>query len=170
LLRPPEPGDLDDFAALYADPKVMRFWPRPYTREEARERLERMIADHQQRGFGLWATLRKSDGRFIGRCGLLRQTVDGNLELEVAYMLAASVWGQGLAPEAAHAILRFAFEQIAPPRVIALIRPENLPSRRVAEKLGLRRVGEHLHANLLHDVFAVTREEWQPHEQNSKVT
>lgn len=170
VLRRFQPTDLDDLAALQSDPQVMRFWPRPMTRDESREWLVCTPAYYAEHGFGIWATLLKPEGRFVGRCGLLQKMIAGVAEIEVAYMIAAVEWGQGLAPEAARAIVCFAFERLAPPRVIALIRPENLPSQRVAEKVGMRRVGEHLHANLPHDVFAVTREEWQRSMRNGNGT
>ena len=166
VLRRFQPDDLDDLASLYADPQVMRFWPRPMTREETQEWLNRAPAYYAKHGIGMWATLRKPELRFVGRCGLMRKNIAGISEYEVGYMIAAAEWGQGLAPEAARAIISFAFERFGPPRVIALIRPENLPSRRVAEKLGLRRVGELLHADLPHDLFAVNREEWRPEMRN----
>ncbi|HTE20324.1 MAG TPA: GNAT family N-acetyltransferase [Armatimonadota bacterium] len=121
LLRRLVPEDLDDLAALYADPEVMHFWPRPYSRDETRQELERMTAYYEEHGFGLWATLYKPDGRFIGRCGLLRKTVDGVPELEVAYMIARACWGRGLATEAARGIAGYAFRELGPPRLVSFI-------------------------------------------------
>ena len=86
---------------------------------------------------GLWATIHKETGKFIGRCGLLPWTIEGQPEVEVAYTLAQDFWGQGLATEAAHAILQYAFEQLHLSRLICLIDPANHASRRVAEKIGM---------------------------------
>lgn len=166
VLRRFRPDDLADLTALLTDPQVMRFWPRPMTEAEVQEWLACTPAYYAEHGFGVWATLLKPDLRFVGRCGLLRKVIEGVPELEVAYMIAAEAWGQGFAPEVARAILRFAFERFSPARVIALIRPENLPSRRVAEKLGMRTVGDCLHANLPHNIFAITREEWERSTRN----
>jgi len=158
ILRHLTPDDLDDLAALYADPEVMRFWPRPYTRAETQVRLEEAMAHEAEHGFGLWATLRKPEGRFIGRCGLLRQVIDGVDETEVAYMLARSEWGQGLASEAARGITGYAFGTLQLRRLIALIVPENTASVRVAESIGMRFERDYVHKGQLHRVYSTERQ------------
>jgi ribosomal-protein-alanine N-acetyltransferase len=130
--------DLEEFAAICGDPMVMRFYPAPWTREEARAFIERQRACQEQNGHSHWAVIQKADGRLIGFCGLARQIVEGVEEVEVGYMLDKACWGRGLAPEAARAAMEFAFESLGLTRVISLIRPENSPSIRVAEKNGLR--------------------------------
>ena len=86
---------------------------------------------------GLWATLYKPTGAFIGRCGLLPWTIEQQSEVEVAYLLDKAYWGQSLATEAAQAIVRYGFEQLQLNRLICLIDPDNQASRRVAEKIGM---------------------------------
>jgi ribosomal-protein-alanine N-acetyltransferase len=86
---------------------------------------------------GLWATILKETGQFIGRCGLLPCTIDGRQEVEVAYMVAKEVWGQGLATEAAQAIVNYAFEQLGYARLICLIERDNAASIKVATKIGM---------------------------------
>ena len=87
---------------------------------------------------GLWATVHKETGRFIGRCGLLPWTIDGKDEVEVAFTIAREYWGQGLATEAARAILQHGLEGLNLSRLICLIELENIASQRVAEKIGMR--------------------------------
>lgn len=139
LLRHLTPNDLDNLFALYRDPEVRRYFPEgTLTYDETRRELEWIInAYYVQYGFGLWATVHKETGRFIGRCGLLPWTIEGRSEVEVAYLLAKSYWGQGLATEAARAILGYGFEQLQMSRLICLIDPENAASKRVAEKIGM---------------------------------
>ena len=86
---------------------------------------------------GLLATIHKETGKFIGRCGLLPWTIEGQREVEVAYTIAQEYWGQGLATEAAKAILQYGFKQLHLSRLICLIDPENIASQRVAEKIGM---------------------------------
>ncbi len=86
---------------------------------------------------GLWATIHKETGKFIGRCGLLPWTIEGQQEVEVAYSLAQDFWGRGLATDAAQGILQYGFEKLNLPRMICLIDPENIASQRVAEKMGM---------------------------------
>ena len=80
--------------------------------------------------------------RLIGRCGLLPWTLEGSDEVEVAYLIEKALWGQGLATEAAAAIARHAHERLGLPRLVCLILPGNAASRRVAEKIGMRRERE----------------------------
>jgi RimJ/RimL family protein N-acetyltransferase len=86
---------------------------------------------------GLWATIHKETGKFIGRCGLLPWEIDGKLEVEIAYLLDKSFWGQGLATEAAKGILRYGFETLKLSRLICLIDPENIASQNVAKRIGM---------------------------------
>lgn len=139
ILRRQVPADLDALWALYCDPEIIKYIPdAPRTREEAKEELEWHMHGHPRRPeLGLWATIHKETGKFIGRCGLLPWTIDGQDEVEVAYTIARKYWGQGLATEAAQAILQYGFETLKLSRMVCLIEPENSASRRVAEKIGM---------------------------------
>jgi len=139
ILRHQVPADLDDLWALYCDPEITKYIPdAPRTREEAREELEwHMNGHHRNPDLGLWATIRKETDKFIGRCGLLPWTIEDQQEVEVAYTIARSYWGQGLATEAAQAILQYGFEILNLSRLVSLIEPENIASQRVAEKIGM---------------------------------
>ena len=131
--------DLDALWALYCDPEITKYIPdAPRTREEAREELEWHMNGHPRfPELGLWATIYKETGTFIGRCGLLPWTIDGQEEVEVAYTIAREYWGQGLATEAAQAILQYGFEQLHLSRLICLIDSENVASQNVAKKIGM---------------------------------
>jgi RimJ/RimL family protein N-acetyltransferase len=139
LLRRQVPADLDDLWALYGDPEITKYIPdAPRSYAEAKEELEWHMNGHPKYPeLGLWATIHKKTGRFIGRCGLLPWTIEGQLEIEVAYTLAQDYWGQGLATEAARGILNYGFETLNLKRLICLIDPDNLASQRVAEKMGM---------------------------------
>jgi ribosomal-protein-alanine N-acetyltransferase len=139
LLRHQLPADLDDLWALYCDPEITKYIPdAPRTRQEAREELEWHMHGHPRfPELGLWATIHKDTRKFIGRCGLLPWTIDGQQEVEVAYTIAREYWGQGLATEAAQAILDYGFEQLKLSRLICVIDAENRASRKVAEKIGM---------------------------------
>ena len=131
--------DLDALWALYCNPNITKYIPdAPRTREEAQEELEWHMHGHPKHPeLGLWATIHKDTGKFIGRCGLLPWTIEGQYDVEVAYTLAQDFWGQGLATEAARGILEYGFEQLYLSRMICLIDPENIASQRVAEKIGM---------------------------------
>ncbi len=131
--------DLDELYMLYKDPEIRRYFPEGVLNyEETKEELEWFLNGHPRHPeLGLWATIYKETGKFIGRCGLLPWTIDDRLEVEVAYMIDKAYWGRGLASEAAGGILRYGFEQLKLSRLICLMDPENIASQRVAEKMGM---------------------------------
>lgn len=139
LLRHLEPADLDDLYALYRDPEVRRYFPEgTLTRAETWEELEWFLNGHPRHPeLGLWATIHKETGQFIGRCGLLPWTIDGQFEVEVAYMIAKAYWGQGLGTEAARGIRDYAFSTLNRSRLICLIDRDNQASIRVATNIGM---------------------------------
>jgi RimJ/RimL family protein N-acetyltransferase len=128
-------GDLNDMARLLGDPEVMRYYPRPKTRDEAAEWIRWNEKNYAGDGFGLWI-LHTRDGEFVGDCGLTWQTVDGEEHLEVGYHVLPPLQGRGFATEAAAACREFARER-GVRRIIAITRPDNRPSQRVAERIGL---------------------------------
>ena len=127
LFRPLTLSDLDDLAVLYADPKVMRFLGGPRSREEVQHILNRYIEEYQLYGHSFFATILKSDQRFIGQCGLLRQEVEEQPEVELAYVLARPYWQHGLAVEGIQALKDYGLQQLGFPRVISLIHPAIVP-------------------------------------------
>ena len=139
ILRPLTMSDLDALAALYADPEVRRYFPDGVrTHEETRGELQWIIDVYYGKyGYGLWATILKDTGDFIGRCGLLPWEIDGRTEVEVAYLLDKRHWRRGLATEAAAAIVDFAFATLPVERLICMVDPENAASRGVAVKVGM---------------------------------
>ena len=155
LFRPFRESDLDDLAALYGDPEVMLFLGdgSPRDREQTKERLDRMLGHWREHGFGIWALFARGGG-FVGRCGVAYQH---HPDAELAYTLARASWGRGLATEAAGAALRYAFEVVRLPRVVAFARVENVGSRRVLEKVGMSLVGEHAYGGFAAVLYAMDR-------------
>lgn len=133
-------ADLDPMAAMLGDLEVMRFYPRPRTRDEAQAWIDWSRRHYVEHGFGLWV-LETHDGEFVGDCGLTWQQVGGVRRLEVGYHVVRARQRLGYATEAAQACVEFALDPggpIAAAEVIAIINPANTPSRRVAERIGLR--------------------------------
>ncbi|HEU5417339.1 MAG TPA: GNAT family N-acetyltransferase [Streptosporangiaceae bacterium] len=137
-LREMTDADLDDMASLLGDPEVMRHYPRPRTRDEAQAWINWNKSNYAEHGFGLWLVTLRETGEFVGDCGLVYQQVDGVREVEVGYHVTTSLQGQGLATEAAAAARDYARDVRGFRRLIAIIDPANVPSQRVAEKIGLR--------------------------------
>ncbi len=138
ILRPLEPGDLDAFAPIYADPEVMRFiGDGTGTRDETAEWLERWIATFRETGRGHLAVTLRAIGDLIGRCGpVLREMTHGR-ETEISYLLNREHWGKGYATEAASAVRDHAFEQLGERRLVSLIAKGNHASEAVARRIGM---------------------------------
>lgn len=156
MLREMSLADLDFVAAMLADPEVMRFYPKCYSRAEAEAWVGRQIERYVRYGHGLWLVLDRSSGEAVGQVGLTVQEVDGVDEPEVGYLIHRPFWRRGFASEAALATRDYAFRTLKKRRVISLIRPENVPSRGVAAKMGMAVEKRTIRAGFEHLVFAVS--------------
>jgi RimJ/RimL family protein N-acetyltransferase len=128
--------DLDDMAALLCDPEVMRHYPSPKSREEAGTWITWNQRNYLEHGHGLWI-IETHDGRFVGDCGLTIQDIQGEPFVEVGYHVHRAWQRCGLATEAA-AASRDAARRAGVSHLVAIIRPESMPSQRVAQKIGLQ--------------------------------
>ena len=139
LLRPMREEDVDDLLGIFGDPKVMAaFASAPFDRRQMEQWVQRNL-DHQARhGYGLFSVILKANGLLVGDCGLEHMEVEGARETELGYDFRSDYWSQGLATEAASAVRDYAFQALKLPRLTSLIRAGNAPSRRVAEKIGMR--------------------------------
>ena len=150
--------DLDFIAEILGHPEVMRFYPKRYSRDEARGWIERQMQRYAVDGHGLWLIVDQETNRPVGQVGVLSQMVDDRREFEVGYMIHHPFWREGYAIEAALACRDYAFERLGAYRVISLIRPANTPSQGVARKLGMRPDRSTMFAGLEHIVYNVERE------------
>jgi ribosomal-protein-alanine N-acetyltransferase len=137
LIRSLQLADAEALVAMWADPQVTQFMGGPRDRAEVRRLVEEDAQSPTPREIDLWPVVEKSSGRVVGDCGLINKEVDGEDEVELIYVLERESWGKGYATEAASAIMRYAFREIGLPRLICLIDPRNVASRRVAIKLGM---------------------------------
>jgi len=158
-------GDVDALALVLSDPETMQHYPAPYDRAGVEEWIARCRQRYRDDGVALWAMVLKSRGELIGDCGIIRQEVEGEQFFEIGYHLRRDLWGQGFATEAATSCRDWAFAHLPVDRVISLIRPENAPSRRVAERNGMTVWKEVEWRGLRHCVYAVQRPENLPHQK-----
>jgi [ribosomal protein S5]-alanine N-acetyltransferase len=156
-LREFVPEDVDALALVLSDAETMRYYPAALDRAGVAAWIERNRRRYAEFGYGLWAMVLKSSGEVIGDCGLTQQNVDGTDEIEIGYHVRRDQWGQGYASEAARACQKYGFTRLGAERLISLIRPDNLASRRVAEKNGLTLWKEVLWRDLLHCVYVIRR-------------
>ena len=162
-LRPFMPDDLDVLLRFWTDPEVRRYlWDdHIISRGQVEAVLQSNLVSFQTHDFGHWAVIHARRGSLIGFCGL-RCTGDPS-EVELLYGIAPPYWGQGLATEAARAVLRYGFEEKQLARIIASADTPNVASVRVLKRVGMRfeRYGRtDAGGELVY--FAMSREEFQP--------
>jgi RimJ/RimL family protein N-acetyltransferase len=141
VLRQWRDADLQPWAALNADPEVMRYFPAPLTREESDALAERSRTAISERGWGLWALEVVDGASFIGFVGLAEPRFDAHFTpaVEVGWRLARDHWGQGYATEAARAAIEFGFGELELTEIVSFTSVVNERSRRVMERLGMTR-------------------------------
>jgi RimJ/RimL family protein N-acetyltransferase len=161
-LREFTPQDVDGLLLVLSDPETMRYYPAPYDLAGVEQWIERNRQRYQDDGVGLWAMEPLATQELIGDCGITLQQVEGEWLYEIGYHLRRDLWGQGLATEAAVACRDWAFAHLKTDRLISLIRPENLPSRRVAERNGMTIWKEVNWRGLRHSVYSVEKGKTPP--------
>lgn len=129
--------DFDVLAELMSDAQFMRFSRGVLTREQTAAFLERILDGYREDAPSQFGVIIRTENKLIGYCGFFRQTVDDVEEIEIGYRLDSKYWGRGLATEAARAVRDHAFNDLKLDHVISLIHPDNIASRRVAEKNGM---------------------------------
>lgn len=139
ILRKLTPGDAEALYRIYHEPDVLKYFTHgpPESIDSERAGIERHLVHYQRHGFGLLATVLKDSGELIGRCGLLSQRLDGAEEIEIAYLLSPRFWRRGFASEAARAVRDFASHSLGHSRLVSIIHPGNIASRRVATAIGM---------------------------------
>ena len=155
--------DFDALCRTLQDPEAMYAYEHAFSDEEVQQWLDRQLDRYRQYGFGLWAVIEKTSGRFIGQCGLTMQDWDGRQVLEVGYLLERQFWGQGYASEAAIACRDYAFSALHAEEVYSIIRDTNTASQNVARRNGMtpagRMVKHYYGMDMPHLVFRVTKKE-----------
>lgn len=139
LLRAWGESDLAPFAALNADPEVMRHFPGPMSRAESDDQAARIRAAFDGADVGLWAV--EADGEFIGFTGLSRPrfTAPFTPAVEVGWRLARHAWGHGYATEAARAAVSDGFGRVGLAEIVSFTAPANERSRAVMRRIGMTR-------------------------------
>ena len=171
LLRQWRDEDLPEFAAMCADPQVMRYFPAPLSRLESASLIGRIRGHFAEHGFGLWALQRKDTGAFIGFTGLGVVGFDAPFTpaIEIGWRLAREHWGLGYASEAAWTALRCGFDRLALKEVVAFTAQSNLPSEKVMQAIGMHHdsADDFEHPKLAvghplrhHMLYRIPREQW----------
>jgi RimJ/RimL family protein N-acetyltransferase len=158
------------FAALNADPEVMRYFPAPLTEAETRAGVDIWRSQFEEKGWSIWAVELKASDEFIGFIGLSipRRPLPFSPCVEVGWRLARRFWGNGYATEGAKASLKVGFERLGLSEIVSFTALANLPSKAVMERIGMSNTGRDFdhpavpEGNPLrrHCLYSITREEW----------
>ena len=155
-LRLFQPADFEAHAEIVADPEVMRYiHAGPLSRVDAWWQIARYRGHWELRGYGIWAVIEKSTDRLIGHLGFLNP--EGGHGFELGWALARRAWGKGYALEGTRAAVRHAFTTLNQDHIACLIRPENTPSIRLAEKLAAVYESDVEESGRRLSIFGITR-------------
>lgn len=162
LFRSHETGDEADFVSMHTDPEVRRYvggqaWPL----EKARNRFREEYLGRPDEVYGLWATVFKQEGKYIGCCGL--RAAGNAMGASLGYYLARAYWGRGLASEASRAFIDTAFTRLGLDRVEADVEKGHAASERILQNFGFKYVRreEIPGCSRIIDFYELTRAEWQ---------
>lgn len=131
--------DKEALMPILADAEVMKYSIiGVHDQKQIRQFIEQRLLSYLEHGFGLYALIDQQNQELIGYCGFFIQSVEQQKEVEIGYRLAKKYWGQGLATEAARAVLEYGQQRYNFQRFVCLIEPENICSVKVALKLGMK--------------------------------
>ena len=161
ILRSFREEDFDAMARLFANPDFMRFSLGVFTeRKQTVAFIEKVMGWDRADIPSQFAVVGRGEDTLIGYCGFFYHPEHGIEDIEIGYRLHPDYWNRGLITEAARAVRDHGFRDRNLSRVISLIHPENIPSRRVAEKNGMKVKKEITFRGFPTLVYAITREEW----------
>ena len=129
--------DTDNLLGIFSDPIAMKHYPSIKGRDETIDWINWILSSYEKNGYGLYAWELKETGEFVGQCGFILQEIDDVDEIEIGYLFLRKYWNNGYATEAAISSREYGFNQLKTKKLISLIAPTNVASRRVAEKNGM---------------------------------
>jgi RimJ/RimL family protein N-acetyltransferase len=137
ILRNQTLNDLNDLYQILSDKETMKYYPKPYTKEATKNWIIGNINSYRKNGFGLWAVVLKFNNKFIGQCGITNQNIDGKIVPEIGFHINKKYWNNGYATESALACLKYGFDKLNLDEIYIHTYVKNIPSIRIAEKIGM---------------------------------
>jgi RimJ/RimL family protein N-acetyltransferase len=137
-LRELEIGDKKELTKVLSDPESMQYYPHPFSEEKVENWIQWNIENYKKYKHGLWAVLLKEGDIFIGDCGLTMQNIENETLPEIGFHINREYWNKGYATEAALACKEYAFHVLHYPRIFSYTTLRNIPSQKVAEKIGMK--------------------------------
>ncbi|GAA0344247.1 GNAT family N-acetyltransferase [Bacillus carboniphilus] len=137
VLRKMNDEDIGNLMEIFSDPVAMEYYPSTKNEDQTRKWIGWTLNNYADYGVGLWIVEDKVTGDFLGQCGIVPQELEGVMEMEIGYLFARRVWGNGYATEAAIACKQYGFKVLDVERLISFVDVRNKPSAKVAERIGM---------------------------------
>jgi ribosomal-protein-alanine N-acetyltransferase len=160
FLREIVPADFNELYRMNSDPETMKYVGDGSTRSHEQMQSElKMLMSHyiKKAGLGIWATVLRDSKAFIGASGLVYY--DNTSEIEVGYRLLKEYWNKGYATEASRELLNYGFTVLGLKKIVSSAHVENVPSRRVMEKIGMRFVDFRVHYTCMQAYYEIESKE-----------
>ncbi|MGL5175767.1 MAG: GNAT family N-acetyltransferase [Cetobacterium sp.] len=154
--------DFNKIHKILKDEEIMYAWGHGFSEDETREWIEKNKIRYKNEGFSYFSVIQKNTGDFIGVMGPLIEEIGGEKNVGVAYIIDKKYWGNGYATEAVKVFIDYAFNILKVNKVIAQIRPENIKSSKVAQRVGMKLEGEFIkiykEEEMLHYIYSISSE------------
>jgi [ribosomal protein S5]-alanine N-acetyltransferase len=150
--------DITTLHPIFSDAKTMEYYPSPFNLEQTKKWIKKNQDRYQEDGYGLWGVCLKETDELIGDCGLVKQKIDGRTEVEIGYHMDKRYWSKGYATEAARGCMEYGFYTLHLNKLVSIIDPRNIPSIRVAEKIGFSKEKESFIFNKKHYIYSKIKE------------
>ncbi len=134
--------DIRELSKVLSDPESMQYYTKPFNMEEVESWIQWSIDNYRKYNHGLWAVILKDGEKFLGDCGITMQLIDKETVPEIGFHIVKNYCNQGYATEAAIACKEYAFKVLKYPKVFSYTTVKNVPSQKVAEKMGMQKYKE----------------------------
>ena len=151
-LRELNEKDIIPLHEILSDVETMKYYPAPFDLKGTEVWINRSRESYTENEFGLWAVVLKSDETFAGQCGITYTNIDGDKVPEIGYHINKKFWNQGYATEAALAVMNYGFNNFQLKEIFIHTWVRNIPSQRIAEKIGMLKVKVYDKHNQEHNI------------------
>lgn len=153
-------NDAEPLLDIFSDPVAMQYFGVIFDRSRMEKWVESNLEHEKQHGFSLYSVVLKENGEVIGDCGLETDEIDGQTIVGIGFDFRRAYWGRGYATEAALAVLEYGFKRFNFESISGWIDPENTPSQRVAERIGMTVEKYVMRGGKKYALYCIKRAEW----------
>ncbi|TDL38304.1 N-acetyltransferase [Macrococcoides bohemicum] len=139
ILRELRTEDKYSLSKVLSDYDSIQYYDHPFNEHEVEEWIKWNIENYATYNCGLWAVILKEDGTFLGDCGITMQNIDGEVLPEIGFHIIKEYCNKGYASEAANACMEYAFNVLGFEKIYSYSTIDNLPSQKVASKIGMKK-------------------------------